>query len=66
MSEQVQRSESGLRRRAARHGLRVVKLRENNRDWRSYGPYMLVDTSTNAVVAHSLDLSELIDEIDAR
>lgn len=58
-------SESQLRRRAAREGLRLTKFRESSRDYHPYGPYALVDTQTNFLVAYGLDLSDVQEQIDS-
>ena len=58
-------SESQLRRRAAREGLRLTKFRESSRDYYPYGPYALVDAQTNFLVAYGLDLPDVREQIDS-
>lgn len=48
-------SESQWRYRAYRKGLRLVKYRQDSAAYRQYGPYALVDQSTNQITALSLD-----------
>lgn len=52
-------SESTLRRRALRHGERLIKVRENSRHYMQFGPYMLVDLQTNAVTAAGMELGDI-------
>ena len=35
---------------AARHGYRLWNVREDSRPYAEYGPYVLIDASTNAIV----------------
>jgi hypothetical protein len=48
-----------LRRRFARQGLIVRKLPARSRWFPQYGPFMLVDAATNAIVAARLDEDDL-------
>ena len=48
-------TESQLRRRARKYDLKLVKLRENSRDYWQYGPYMLVDIYTGGAYAYGMD-----------
>lgn len=58
-------TENRLRRRAAREGLRLMKLRESSRYYHQYGPYALVDPNTNYLVAYGLHLDEVEEQITA-
>jgi hypothetical protein len=49
------RSESQWRYRAYRKGLRLVKYKESSSASTRYGPYALVDQSTNQVAVARLD-----------
>lgn len=48
-------SESQWRYRAYRKGLRLVKYKQSSPAYSKYGPYALVDQSTNAIAATNLD-----------
>lgn len=48
-------SESQWRYRAYRKGLRLVKYKEASSAYAKYGPYALVDQSTNSIAAAQLD-----------
>ncbi|MGI9123479.1 MAG: hypothetical protein ACR2JM_01815 [Mycobacterium sp.] len=48
-------SESQWRYRAYRKGLRLVKYKQASPGYTQYGPYALVDQSTNRVAAAKLD-----------
>lgn len=48
-----------LRRRYGRQGVQVRSIPERSRWHAQYGPYMLVDAGTNAVIAYGLDLDSL-------
>ncbi len=48
-------SESQWRYRAYRRGLRLVKYKVNSPAYQQYGPYALVDRTTNQVTAFGLD-----------
>lgn len=48
-------SESQWRYRAYRKGLRLVKYKQDSPAYSKYGPYALVDQSTNSVTATNLD-----------
>lgn len=48
-------TESQWRYRAYRKGLRLVKYKQGSPAFEQYGPYALVDQSTNRVAAMSLD-----------
>jgi hypothetical protein len=52
-------SESAVRRRAARAGLRLWKVREGSRWFHEYGPYALVDPSCAMVVERGLSLANV-------
>jgi|1186.fasta_scaffold60387_3 hypothetical protein len=54
------------RNRQERSGLRLTKFSERSRNYRQYGPVMLVDEATNCVIAHSLDLDDVEAELAAR
>ena len=56
-------TECQMRRRAAREGLRLMKLRESSRHYHQYGPYALVDRSTNFFVAYGLDLDQVEEQL---
>ena len=51
--------EARLRRLADRHGRRLVKVRTNSRQFAEYGPYCLVDHTTNSILERSLDLDDV-------
>jgi hypothetical protein len=57
------RTESTLRRRADKYGLKLAKLRESNRDYRQYGPYMLIDVHTGGAYRYGMDLEQVEDEL---
>lgn len=48
-------SESQWRYRAYRKGLRLVKYKQSSSAYQQYGPYALVDQSTNRVTLTRLD-----------
>lgn len=48
-------SESQWRYRAYRKGLRLVKYKQDSPAYTKYGPYALVDQSTNTLTAAHLD-----------
>lgn len=48
-------SESQWRYRAYRKGLRLVKYKLSSPAYTKYGPYALVDKTTNSIVATNLD-----------
>ena len=48
-------SESQWRYRASRRGLRLVKYKWSSSAYEQYGPYALVDRSTNLVTLTGLD-----------
>lgn len=48
-------SESQWRYRAYRMGLRLVKYKQGSPAYSKYGPYALVDQSTNSMAATNLD-----------
>ena len=48
-------SESQWRYRAYRKGLRLVKYKNASQGYTRYGPYALVDQSTNTLAASRLD-----------
>ena len=48
-------SESQWRYRAYRNGLRLVKYKQSSPAYAKWGPYALVDQSTNKLVAMNLD-----------
>lgn len=48
-------SESQWRYRAYRNGLRLVKYKQSSPAYAKWGPYALVDQSTNKLVALNLD-----------
>ena len=52
----TQQSESSLRRKAARLGYRLTKLRSNSTFYSQYGPFMISDASTNAGILWSVTL----------
>lgn len=52
-------SESQWRYRAYRKGLRLVKYKQDSPAYSKYGPYALVDQSTNEVAATNLDAHDL-------
>lgn len=51
-------SESALRRKAARQGFKLTKIRENSRWYLQYGPFMIADASTNGVVQYGMTAEE--------
>ena len=52
-------SESNLRRRARKQGMRLIKVRDGSRDSWKYGPYMLARSDYNIVVDYGMDLESL-------
>ena len=56
-------TESALRRRADKYGLKLVKLRGSNRDYWQYGPFMLIDVHTRGAYRHGMDLEQVEDEL---
>lgn len=48
-------SESQWRYRASRRGLRLVKYKQDSTAYEQYGPYALVDRTTNRMAATGLD-----------
>jgi hypothetical protein len=48
-------SESQWRYRAYRRGLRLVKYKQSSPAYQQYGPYALVDKTTNRVTVVGLD-----------
>ena len=54
MSDEEKIRENRLRRAAQRQGLMLAKSRRRDPRATDYGTYMLVDASTNAVVAYGL------------
>ena len=48
-------SESQWRYRAYRKGLRLVKYKQSSPAYSKYGPYALVEQSTNRIAATNLD-----------
>lgn len=58
-------SESQWRYRAYRKGLRLVKYKESSSAYTDYGPYALVDQSTNHIAAARLDAAGVERELFA-
>jgi hypothetical protein len=58
-------SETQLRRRARAQDLTLIKYRENSRWYSEYGPYALVDPSSNCLVAFGIDLDAVERELAA-
>ena len=56
-------SESQWRYRAYRKGLRLVKYKESSPAYTKYGPYALIDRSTNALAAAHLDAEAVEQEL---
>lgn len=56
-------SESQWRYRAYRKGLRLVKYKESSPAYSKYGPYALVDQSTNTIAATNLDAAAVEQEL---
>jgi hypothetical protein len=54
-------SDSSLRRKAARQGYKVTKIRENSRWYAQYGPFMIADASTNCAVQYGMTPDEVND-----
>lgn len=52
-------SDSSLRRRARAQGLELVKYRPSSRWYAQYGPYALVEQSTNCLEAYGLSREEV-------
>lgn len=50
---------STLRRRAAARGETITKLAQNHRHYWQYGPFMVTDAATTALVESGLDLVDL-------
>lgn len=58
-------TESQWRYRAYRKGLRLVKYKETSTAYTKYGPYALVDQSTNSIAAAHLDAAAVERELFA-
>lgn len=58
-------SESQWRYRAYRKGLRLVKYKQSSPAYSKYGPYALVDQSTNTIAATNLDAEAVERELFA-
>lgn len=58
-------SESQWRYRAYRKGLRLVKYKQDSPAFSKYGPYALVDQSTNTMAATDLDAEAVERELFA-
>jgi hypothetical protein len=58
-------SESQWRYRAYRQGLRLVKYKEASTAYTRYGPYALVDQSTNQIAVANLDAEAMERELFA-
>ena len=58
-------SESQWRYRAYRKGLRLVKYKESSPAYSKYGPYALVDQTTNTIAATNLDAEAVERELFA-
>ena len=56
-------SESQWRYRAYRRGLRLVKYKQSSPAYSKYGPYALVDQSTNTVAVTNLDADAVEKEL---
>jgi len=56
-------SESQWRYRAYRKGLRLVKYKPESDAYSKYGPYALVDQSTNTLAAAHLDAAAVEQEL---
>ena len=52
-------NESTLRRRAAKAGYRLWKVRTDSRYFWEYGPWSIIDADINGIVASGLDLDEV-------
>ena len=50
-----------LRRALAAEGFRLWKLRENSRHYPEYGPYSVIDESTQMVMVGGADLDQVRD-----
>lgn len=53
-----QPSESALRRKAARRGYKPTKIRPDSRRHAQYGPFMIVNASTNGAILWGMSLQE--------
>jgi hypothetical protein len=51
--------EQKLRRELAAEGFRLWKVREDSRHFPEYGPYAVVDESTNMVMASGANLDQM-------
>ena len=58
-------SDSALRRKARRRGLKITKLRENSRWYNEYGPLMIADAGTNGAL-QGMTLDEAVDWVGAQ
>jgi len=56
-------TESQWRHRAYRKGLRLVKYKETSSAFTKYGPYALVDLSTNNIATAHLDAEAIEREL---
>ena len=52
-------SDNALRRKAARQGYRLVKIRELSSWYAQYGPFMISDASTNRAVQYGMNAEEV-------
>ena len=52
-------TESALRRKAARRGYRLTKIREKSRWFNTYGPFMISDAARNAVLHCGITAEEV-------
>jgi hypothetical protein len=52
-------SDNALRRKAARQGYKLIKIRENSRWYNQYGPFMISDATTNCAVVYSMTGDEV-------
>lgn len=57
-------SDTTLRHRAHRAGLRLITHSPCSRWFAEYGPYALADAATNALIAYGLDAEGVAAELD--
>ncbi len=55
----MQSNERRLRRRLVVEGFRLWKIRDNSRYYPEYGPYAVLDNSTNMVLVSGADLDQV-------
>ena len=52
-------TDTALRRKAARQGYKLIKIREASRWFNQYGPFMIADATTNCAVQYGMTAEEV-------